>query len=409
MLSKSPLAPKTFPLLAAIDGVKLAYASCGVKYKNRTDLMLAIFDKDTKVAGVFTKSMTASANIVWGRKILEKQKAKVLIVNSGNANAFNGKAGEDSIERIVKTCVDVFDCKDYEVYPCATGVIGEVLPDDLITDNIIGLKDNLNDDAWEECANAITTTDTFAKGATATATIGGVEVKISAIAKGSGMIAPDMATMLAYIFTDANIEADILQEIINDATQKSFNSVTVDSDTSTSDTLLCFATCKAKNKLIDNINSPELADFVKKINQVCLDLAHQIVKDGEGASKFIEINVTGAQNDESAKKVGLAIANSPLVKTAIAGSDANWGRIVMAIGKSGQKADRDKISINIGGYDIVKNGQLYDKYEESKVTKHMQGENIIISVDLGIANGGWKVWTCDLTHNYITINANYRS
>lgn len=409
MLKISPLAPDSFPDMPKIDGIKISAIKCGIKYQHKKDLMVASFENQTCVAGVFTKSKTASANIDWGREILNHKKAKILIVNSGNANAFNGKAGEDSIQRIVDQCAKVFDCNKKEVYPCATGVIGEVLPDNLILDSLEELKNTLTNDSWEDCANAITTTDTFAKGYTTKAVIEGKEVTINAIAKGSGMIAPDMATMLAYIFTDAKIEANVLQKIIDDATNLSFNSITVDSDTSTSDTLLCFATGKANNENIPDYNDHRLDDFKKSINKTCLSLAHQIVKDGEGASKFIEIDIKGAESDVSAKKIGLAIANSPLVKTAMAGEDANWGRIVMAIGKSGENAKRDKLSIHIGGYQIVKEGQLNPNYNEEDVANHMKNQNINVGVNLNIANGSSTVWTCDLTHDYITINADYRS
>lgn len=408
-MKKSPLAPDNFPQMPIIEGVKLATSGCGIKYKNRTDLMLAELAEGTVVAGVFTKSKTASANIVWGKEALKKGTARVLIVNSGNANAFNGKAGEESVARIVDSCASLWNCDKNEIYPCATGVIGEPLPDSLITDSLTKLKNETNDNIWLEAASAIMTTDTFPKGSTRTSNINGVEVKINGIAKGSGMIAPDMATMLSYIFTDANISQDALQNIFSEAVDKSFNSITVDSDTSTSDTGLLFATGKAGNDIIDDENSPHLLDFKEKLSELLLELAHLIVKDGEGASKFITITVTGAESDKAAKKIALSIANSPLVKTAIAGEDANWGRIVMAVGKSGEEADRDKMSVSIGGIVIAKDGQLNPAYKESEVTKHMQGQNIDIATDVGIGKGSATVWTCDLTHEYITINADYRS
>lgn len=406
----SPLAPKTFPQLPEINGVKLAVSSAAVKYENRTDLMLAVFSEGTVVAGAFTKSKTASANILWGREALSQQTARILVVNSGNANAFNGKCGEESVARIVKFCADLWNINEKEVYPCATGVIGEPLPDEKITGVLSKMKGNLASDAFADAADAIRTTDTFSKGSARVAIVAGKEVKISGIAKGSGMIAPDMATMLSYIFTDAAIDQEILQDIFLDLIDDSFNSITVDSDTSTSDTALVFATGKALNEKITKENIAEIGcDFKNKLSDVLLELAHLIVKDGEGATKFVKITVKGAENDRAAKTIALSIANSPLVKTAIAGEDANWGRIVMAVGKSGEEANRDKMAILIGGVIITQNGQLNPDYQESDVTEHMQGQNIDIEVDVGIAGGKSTVWTCDLTHDYITINADYRS
>ncbi|PIR37655.1 MAG: bifunctional ornithine acetyltransferase/N-acetylglutamate synthase [Alphaproteobacteria bacterium CG11_big_fil_rev_8_21_14_0_20_39_49] len=400
----SPLAPISFPAMPQIEGVKIATAAVGIKYKNRTDLMLAEFAAGTVVAGCFTKSKTCSANILWGREALEQGTARVLIVNSGNSNAFNGRSGEESVERIVNYTAQIFDCDNEEVYPCATGVIGAPLPDDKITSALSSLKNNLKTDIYEEAAKAIMTTDTYPKGCTKTAVIGEKDVKINGIAKGSGMIAPDMATMLSYIFTDANIEQEKLQKIFAKCVENSFNSITVDSDTSTSDTALIFATGKAENEIDD-----DLTDFKDKLQMVLLDLAHQIVKDGEGATKFVKITVTGAENNKAAKVIAMSIANSPLVKTAIAGEDANWGRIVMAVGKSGEEADRDAMSVSVGGVNIVTDGQLNPSYNEGDVTAHMKGQNIEILTDVGIDDGEATVWTCDLTHDYITINADYRS
>jgi glutamate N-acetyltransferase/amino-acid N-acetyltransferase len=404
MTQTSPLAPSSFPKMPAIRGIEMATGEAGVKYQGRTDVLLAKMGAETVVAGTFTKSKTASANISWGRAALKSGKAQVLVVNSGNANAFNGKAGEDSVDRIVNFCAEKFSCDKSEIYPCATGVIGEPLPDEKITACIDNLSKNLQGDIFEDAAKAIMTTDTFAKGATKTAKIDGVEVTINGIAKGSGMIAPDMATMLSYIFTDAAIEQSKLQAIFSQGIEQSFNRITVDSDTSTSDTALIFATGKAGNN-----PEADLSDFTEKLHELLLELAHLIVKDGEGASKFIEIRVEGAENDMAAKTIALSIANSPLVKTAIAGEDANWGRIVMAVGKSGEQANRDKMSVSVGGIVIAKDGQLNPDYVEAEVTKHMQGQNINIQTNVGIANGTATVWTCDLTHGYISINADYRS
>lgn len=405
----SPLAPDSFPLMPDISGVRMSTAQCGIKYKDRADVLLVELSENSVVAGAFTKSKTASANIIWGRKILEHHKARILLVNSGNANAFNGRHGEESVARITKMASNLWNCDDNTIYPCATGVIGVPLPDNLITDSLLKLKNSLETSKWLEAAKTICTTDTFPKGATRISNIAGTQVSINGIAKGSGMIAPDMATMLAYIFTDAAIDANILQNLVSEALEGSFNSITVDSDTSTSDTLLVFATGKADNKKITNINDPILTDFKASLNEVMLDLAHQIVKDGEGASKFITIKVTGAENNLAARKIAFAIANSPLVKTAIAGEDANWGRIVMAVGKAGEAADRDKMSVAVGGIQIVKNGQLNPAYQEKEVTNHMKTPYIDILVDVGIDYGFATVWTCDLTHRYIDINADYRS
>lgn len=405
----SPLAPKNFPSMPPVAGVRLAAVNCGIKYKTRTDLMLAELSEESKVAGVFTQSKTASANIVWGKEILSHHSARVVIVNSGNANAFNGVCGKESIDRIVKQSAKIFDCKDYEIYPCSTGVIGEPLKDELITNKLHELKENLSKDNWQAAAQAIMTTDTFPKAATKTITIENKNVTINGIAKGSGMIAPDMATLLAYIFTDANISADVLQSLLKEVTDKTFNAITVDSDTSTSDTTLLCATGKANHNEIKDINTAELSKFKDALYEVMKDLAHQIVKDGEGANKFITVNVSGAENNKAAKTIALAIGNSPLVKTAIAGEDANWGRVIMAVGKAGEAADRDKISVTIGQTNIVKNGQLNPDYKEIEVTQHMQGQYIDVTVDVGISNGNATIWTCDFTKEYIAINADYRS
>jgi glutamate N-acetyltransferase/amino-acid N-acetyltransferase len=408
MTKKSPLA-SSFPDMPEIVGVKFAVAEAGIKYKNRTDVMLAEIAEGSTVAGVFTKSRTASANIVWGKKILPTGTARLLIVNSGNSNAFNGKAGEDSVERIVKSAAEKWGCHENEIYPCSTGVIGQPLPDSKITDVLDSLKQNLKSNIWQEAASAIMTTDTFPKGVTTSAVIDGAVVTINGFAKGSGMIAPDMATMLAYIFTDAAISHAALQKIFLEGIEKSFNSITVDSDTSTSDTALIFATGQAGNPKITSAHDPRLAEFTAKLHQLLLELAHLVVRDGEGATKFIKVDVTGASDDKAAKVIAMSIANSPLVKTAIAGEDANWGRIVMAVGKSGEEADRDKMSVSIGGTVIVKDGQLNPDYVEETVTRHMQGQNIELATDVGIGKGKATVWTCDLTHEYITINADYRS
>jgi len=408
-LKKSPLAPASFPDMADIAGVRFATAQAGVKYKGRTDLMLAAFSPATTVAGVFTKSKTASAPVLKCRQHLPGGTARALVVNSGNSNAFTGRRGEESVDHILSAVAVAVGCQVDEVFSASTGVIGEPLPHDLICGAMPGLRDELGSASWQDAARAIMTTDTYPKGATRSARIGDVDVTINGFVKGSGMIAPDMATMLGYIFTDAAISADVLQALLTPSSDASFNCITVDSDTSTSDTVMLFATGAAGNAAPTGVDDPILADFKRALNEVTLDLAHQVVRDGEGATKFIAITVTGAEDDGAAKRIGLSIANSPLVKTAIAGEDANWGRIVMAVGKAGEAADRDKMGIRIGGVQVTADGMRVEGYDEAPVAHHMKGQEIDIEVEVGIANGAATVWTCDLTHGYIDINADYRS
>jgi len=329
-------------------------------------------------------------------------------VNSGNANAFTGISGVEAAERTSLRASEIIGSLQEEVFVASTGVIGEVLPDHKITDALAGLYKNLGSD-WEAAAKAISTTDTYSKGSYKKIKIGSTEVVIGGIAKGSGMIAPDMATMLAFVFTDAKIPKDILQNLLSKSVNRSFNSITVDSDTSTNDTVLLFATGKTKHKEVSDIGDKHIKAFCQALDSVMLDLAQQIVRDGEGATKFIEIKVSGAFNEASARKIGLSIANSPLVKTAIAGEDANWGRIVMAVGKSGERADRDKLCISMGGVEIAAFGQAVGDYDEVPVAEHMKGKEINIEVDVGIGGGTASVWSCDLTHGYISINADYRT
>ena len=408
-LEKSPLAPECFPDLPEIAGVRLATAEAGVKYQGRTDLMLADFIPGTTVAGVFTQSKTASAPVLKCREYLHGGIARALVVNSGNSNAFTGRRGEESVDHILTAVADAVGCELKEVFSASTGVIGEPLPHDLITGAMPGLKDRLGTASWEQAASAIMTTDTYSKGATRSAKIGDVTVTLNGMVKGSGMIAPDMATMLGYIFTDAAIPADVLQALLSPSAEASFNCITVDSDTSTSDTVMLFATGQAGNAQPTGVDDPALVDFKRALDEISLDLAHQVVRDGEGATKFISITVTGAEHDLAAKRIGLCIANSPLVKTAIAGEDANWGRIVMAVGKTGEAADRDKLAISVGGVRLADHGMRVDGYDETPVAQHMKGQEIDILVDVGIAEGSATVWTCDLTHGYISINADYRS
>jgi glutamate N-acetyltransferase/amino-acid N-acetyltransferase len=387
----------------------MATAKTKTKYKGRSDLLLIDLVSGTSVAGVLTKSTAPGHPVIWCRDKLQKGKARGLVVNAGNANVFNGKSGMQAVEAIAKSVGTLLHCAKNEVYVASTGVIGERLDPTKIVEKIATLKDDLQNQNWKDAAIAITTTDTFPKGSHRVVKVGKTSVNIVGIAKGSGMIAPDMATMLGFIFTDAQIPAQILQKLLTRNVKSTFNSITVDGDTSTSDTLLLFATGVAEHSVPSNDHDPILKEFEIGLNEVMLDLAKQIVRDGEGAQKLIKINVSGASSSTSARRIGLSIANSPLVKTAIAGEDANWGRVVMAVGKSGEKADRDKLGVWFGGIKIAENGGVVDNYDERPVAKHMQGHEVIIDVDVGVGRGTATVWTCDLTHGYININADYRS
>jgi glutamate N-acetyltransferase/amino-acid N-acetyltransferase len=411
-LPVSPLAPSATPRLAAIAGVRLTGAAAGLKKKaGARDLMIAELAPGTTIAGVFTRSLCASAPVDWCRASLKQGRARVLVVNSGNSNAFTGKAGDRTVEHTVAEAAKRFNCRKDEVFVASTGVIGQPVPPDHIARHIGPVARGLSKGGWTDAAAAIMTTDTFAKLATRTATIGGATVTLSGFAKGSGMIAPDMATMLAFLFTDAKIPAPVLQKLLKRATDKSFNSITVDGDTSTSDTVLLCATGQAKHPRVPATGAPPalLKDFARALDELCIELAQLIVRDGEGATKFAQIRVTGAESKRAAHRIGMTIANSPLVKTALAGEDANWGRIVMAVGKAGEKADRDKLGISIGGVLITQHGQVVDGYDEVPVARHMKGREIDIAVDIGLGRGAATVWTCDLTHGYISINGDYRS
>jgi glutamate N-acetyltransferase/amino-acid N-acetyltransferase len=404
------LAPSKFASLPPLAGVRLATGRAGIKYRDRTDVLMMVLAPNTQVAGVFTKSKTASAPVDWCRKHLPGGTARALIVNSGNANAFTGKAGADGVREVAESAAGVVGCRAQEVFLASTGVIGEPLPYQKITRILSQVAEEGAAGGWRAAAEAIMTTDTFPKLATATAYIDGHRVTINGIAKGSGMIAPDMATMLGFVFTDANLPAPVLQTLLAEATARSFNSITVDSDTSTSDTLMLFATGKgAAHPSILKPTDKRLDQFKERLNGVLLDLALQVVKDGEGASKLIQVDVTGAQTNEAAKVIALAIANSPLVKTAIAGGDANWGRIVMAVGKAGEAADRDKLKIAFGNHVVADKGERAPGYNEATASKAVAGSEVAISVDVGIGKGKARVWTCDLTEGYIRINGSYRS
>jgi glutamate N-acetyltransferase / amino-acid N-acetyltransferase len=405
----SPLAPERFPELPPIPGVRLAAYAAGIRYTGRDDVMLAELAPGTTVAGVFTRSLTAGPPVLWCQECLPRGKVRAIVVNSGNANVFTGRAGRAVVESTAAGVANLFGCDAKEVFISSTGVIGEPPPGERITGALPKIVPLLAADAWEKAAKAIMTTDTFAKGATATAMIDGTEVRLNGFAKGSGMIGPDMATMLAYVFTDAALPAAVLQPLLSAATERSFNSITVDGDTSTSDTVLLCATQGARHAPITSADDRRLGEFRRALDGVMIDLAQQIVRDGEGAEKFVTIEVSGAASTRAARRVGLAIGNSPLVKTALSAGDAPWGRIVMAVGKAGEKADRDLLAISIGGALIAAQGGPVPGYDEAPVAEHMKGRDIRIAVDLGIGRGRATVWTCDLTHGYVDINGSYRS
>lgn len=408
-LPKSPFAPAAFPDVAPVPGVRLAAGAARVRY-DHSDVMLAELAPGTAVAGVFTRSRTAAAPVDWCRNILGNGSARALVVNSGNANAFTGYEGTRAVAAVTASVAKVTGCRANEVYVGSTGVIGEPLPAERIIALIPKLHGALSDDSWEAAAGAIRTTDTYAKGASRSYSIGGEQFVVSGIAKGSGMIAPDMATMLAYVFTDAAIPADALQTLLIKANEISFNAITVDSDTSTSDTVLLFATGQgAAHDDIKSAGDPVLRDFRRALGEVMMDLAHQIVRDGEGASKFVTVRVTGAQSKRAARTIAMAIGNSPLVKTAIAGEDPNWGRIVMAVGKAGEKANRDALAIRFGDILVAESGCAAPDYVEEDAAQYMKRPEIEISVDVGVGKGRFTAWTCDLTAGYISINADYRT
>jgi glutamate N-acetyltransferase/amino-acid N-acetyltransferase len=404
-MAVSPLAPAAFPTLPVIEGVRFAAVAAGVRYKGRTDVMLAELAEGTSIAGVFTRSATRSAPVLdcQAKNGADSGGRAAILVNSGNSNAFTGRNGRDAVSRICDAVSDTLGIPAERVFTSSTGVIGEPLPWERITTKLVELRDGLQPDAMKAAAHAIMTTDTFPKGSATEVDVGGKTVKIAGIAKGSGMIAPDMGTMLVYIFTDAAIAHDPLQELVSSITERTFNCITVDSDTSTSDTLLVAATGASGVDVTGN------ADFAAGLERVMLDLALQVVRDGEGATKFVTVDVEGAATEADARKIGLAIANSPLVKTAIAGEDANWGRVVMAVGKSGATADRDRLSIRFGDIWVAREGWRSPDYSEEATSAYMKQQDIVIGVDLGLGTGRARVWTCDLTHGYIDINADYRS
>jgi glutamate N-acetyltransferase/amino-acid N-acetyltransferase len=405
----SPLAPQQVPDLPAIAGVRLATAEAGIRYAGRTDVLLALFDAGTSTAGVFTKSKCPSAPVEWCRARLKPGKARALVVNSGNANAFTGKSGRTATRLTAEIAAQAAGCKPAEIFLASTGVIGEPLDAAKFAPVMDGLAARARAGDFLAAARAIMTTDTFPKVATAHARIGKAAVTVNGIAKGAGMIAPDMATMLSFVFTDAAIAAPALQAMLRDGVTDTFNAVTIDGDTSTSDTLMIFATGQAGNPRIARAGDPRLKDFKKALQQVLANLSEQIARDGEGARKLVEIVVEGAVSKASARRIAMSIANSPLVKTAIAGEDANWGRVVMAVGKAGEPAERDKLSIWFGGIRVAHKGARDPAYDEAEVSAAMKKPEISLKVALGLGKGRDRVLTCDLTKEYISINGDYRS
>jgi glutamate N-acetyltransferase / amino-acid N-acetyltransferase len=408
----SPLAPTDVPEMPAIAGVRLATAAAGIRYKNRTDVLLAVMDKGTAAAGVFTKSKCPSAPVEWCRAKLKGGKARALVVNSGNANAFTGKTGKQSTALTASIAAKAVGCATSDVFLASTGVIGEPLDATKFDGVLATLAEAATPDGWMDAAKAIMTTDTFPKVATATVKLGKAKVTINGMAKGAGMIMPDMATMLSFVFTDAPLSSAVLQSLLKSGVDDTFNAITIDSDTSTSDTLLAFATGAAAANgapKISRASDPRLKAFAKAFHGVLADLAEQVARDGEGARKLVEVVVEGATTKVSARKIAMSIANSPLVKTAIAGEDANWGRVVMAVGKAGEPANRDKLSISFNGIRVAKSGARDPSYDETEVSEAMKAPKIQIKVALGLGKGKDRVLTCDLTKEYVAINGDYRS
>ena len=407
----SPVSPLAVPMppMPPIAGVECASIAAGIRYKAREDMTVFRFAPGTTVAGVFTMNKCPGAPVDWCRAALKGGRARGLVVNAGNSNVFTGRAGRETCERTAKEAAALLGCKPREIFIASTGVIGERLPTEVLLAALPGVVAKLDGDSWAHAARAIMTTDTFPKGATRTAKIGDATVTICGIAKGSGMIAPDMATMLSFLATDAKIPRAVLQKLLSKGNARSFNCVTVDSDTSTSDTVLLFATGQVKHPRVPAEGGAMLRDFARALDELLHDLALMVARDGEGAQKLVTIDVTGAVSAKSAHRIAMCIANSPLVKTAIAGEDANWGRIVMAVGKAGEPADRDKLSIAVGGTWMAREGGVIEGYDEAPVVAHMKGSEVEITVDLGLGRGKARVWTCDLTHGYIDINGSYRS
>ena len=410
-LPLSPLAPKQFPQLMNVAGVELGAVAAGLRYKGRPDLLLVRLKEGTAAAGVFTKTKMPAAPVEWSKSALQTTagQARLLVVNAGNANAFTGEKGAVATRKTAEIAAEIEGCAPEEVMIASTGVIGEILDVSSFKKFLTRIHGGLSASLWKDAARAIMTTDTFPKGCSRITEIDGKPITITGMAKGSGMIAPDMATMLGFIFTDAPVTAACLQAILAETTDQSFNSITVDGDTSTNDTVLAFATGAGSAVVIENPDDPRLENFKKIFTEVMIDLAQQIVRDGEGASKFVTITVEGAESRDAAHTVAMSVANSPLVKTAVAGEDPNWGRLVMAVGKAGEKADRDKLAIWIGGQPVAKDGMVLSSYQESEAAAHMRGDHIDFRVHVGVGDASATVWTCDFTSGYISINADYRS
>ena len=403
----SPLAPKLYPELPVLDGVKLASIEAGIKYQGRKDLCMIVFDKPAEIAGVFTKSKCPSAPVDWCRKYLSKGKAKAIVINSGNANAFTGQKGVQSTLQTAKAAAQVLECSEKAIFLASTGVIGEPLDTSGFGEKISMANAVLKSDGWHEAAQAIMTTDTYPKLSTIAFEIDGKTYHINGIAKGSGMIAPDMATMLSFIVTDLAVDNKVLQHLLSRYTKTTFNAITVDSDTSTSDTVLLMSS--GKERKITDVKDKKLKPFKKALEEVMHELSMLLVRDGEGATKQVCIEVTGAKSKGSARMIAKAIANSPLVKTAVAGQDANWGRIVMAVGKAGEPAERDLLTISFGDVMVAQNGERVPDYSEEAASLVMQADKINITIDIGLGKGHAKIWTCDLTKEYVAINGDYRS
>jgi glutamate N-acetyltransferase/amino-acid N-acetyltransferase len=409
---RSPFAPEALVRLEPLDGVRFATAEAGIRYQGRTDLMVAVLDEGTTAAGVLTQSKTASAPVLACRKHLKKGTARLLVVNSGNANAFTGRRGREAVDLTVEAGAAAAGCARHEVFVASTGVIGEPLEAGRFAHLLDGLVKSAVPDAFEAAARAIMTTDTYPKLATRRALIGDVEVTINGFCKGAGMIAPDMATMLCFIFTDAAIDAAPLQALLSEHVETTFNAMTVDGDTSTSDTCLVFATGAARargQEPVTKAGSKKLKAFSTALHDLMRDLAIQVAKDGEGLSKFVTFVVEGAESSKAARRIALSCANSPILKTAIAGEDPNWGRVVMAVGKAGEEADRDRLTIWFGEHCVARDGERAAEYDEATVAAYMKNREIVIRIDVGVGRGAAHVWTCDLTHDYVSINADYRS
>ena len=408
----SPFAPASSPTVPVIAGVRFATAEAGIRYQGRTDLLLAVLDEGTVAAGVTTKSKTCSSAVLWCREALKTGTARAVVVNSGNANTFTGKKGADAVRITAEAAAKAVGAKPEEIYIASTGVIGEPMDASKFAHLLDSMAKSAQPDAWDAASRAIMTTDTYPKLATRTVRIGGADIAINGFCKGAGMIAPDMATMLCFVFTDVAIAQPLLQRLVSAIADQTFNCITVDGDTSTSDTVLAFATGTAAGRgvpIIADMADAACGAFVAGLRGVMHDLALQVVKDGEGLTKFVTVQIWGAEDDRAARRIGFSIANSPILKTAIAGEDPNWGRVVMAVGKSGEAADRDRLSIWFGDHIVARNGERAEEYVEKTVAGYMKSRAIVIRVDVGIGGGTATVWTCDLTHDYVEINSDYRS